>query len=170
MIHEILFWLLAVVGLMGGIGLITSRNPIYCVLYLIVNFFAIGGLFLTLGAEFLAIVQIIVYAGAIMVLFLFVIMLLNLSEEDMEPNDLTIGRTFSYVLGLGFLAELLYAFGGLRDVLPAYKGPFIGKVENIGSHLMTDYVFPFEMISVVLLAALLGAIIIAKKHGKKLDA
>jgi len=143
MIHEILFWILATVGLLGGIGLITSRNPIYCVLYLIVNFFAIGGLFLSLGNEFLAVVQIIVYAGAIMVLFLFVIMLLNLSEEDMEPNDLTVNRAFSYMLGL--------------------------KVEPIGRYLMTDYVFPFEMISVVLLVALLGAMAIAKKHGKKLN-
>ncbi|MFN8921693.1 MAG: NADH-quinone oxidoreductase subunit J, partial [Sphingobacteriia bacterium] len=136
---------------------------------LIVNFFAIGGLFLSLGNEFLAVVQIIVYAGAIMVLFLFVIMLLNLSEEDMEPNDLTVNRAFSYMLGLAFLAELLYAFGGLQAAMPEYKGPFVGKVEPIGRYLMTDYVFPFEMISVVLLVALLGAMAIAKKHGKKLN-
>ncbi|MBX3102268.1 MAG: NADH-quinone oxidoreductase subunit J [Bacteroidetes bacterium] len=164
MVNEILFWLLAAFALLGGIGLITSRSPIYCVLYAIVSFFCLAGLFLTLGAEFLAVIQIIVYAGAIMVLFLFVIMLLNLSEEDMEARDMTTGRAFAYILGLVFLAELLYAFGSFPELGIAYTGPFTGKVEPLGEQLLTQYLFPFEMISVVLLAALMGAMAIAKKH------
>jgi NADH-quinone oxidoreductase subunit J len=164
MVNEILFWLLATFALLGGIGLITSRSPIYCVLYSIVSFFCLAGLFLTLGAEFLAVIQIIVYAGAIMVLFLFVIMLLNLSEADMEQQEMTFSRGMAYVIGLVFLAEMLFAFGTFPELGIPYQGPFVGKVEPLGQLLLTKYVFPFEMISVILLAALMGAMAIAKKH------
>ncbi|MCS7085854.1 MAG: NADH-quinone oxidoreductase subunit J [Bacteroidia bacterium] len=164
--ETILFGVLAVGALIGGIGLITNRNPLYCVLYVILNFFCIGGLYLTLMAEFLAVIQIIVYAGAIMVLFLFVVMLLNLTEKEAEPITWDWRRLLAYVLGLGFLGEMLYAFSRILDFKPAPEKFDYGKAEAVGKLMMTGYVFPFEMISIVLLAAVIGAVAIAKKYKK----
>lgn len=165
-VETITFAILAVLALAGGFGLILSRNPVYALLYTLLSMFCVAGLFLTLHAEFLAAIQVIVYAGAIMVLFLFVINLLNLQVEDVEQvyyNWRTMG---AMLLGLGFLVELLLAFRGtgLLDKSRAGEVFSYGKVEPIGHVLMTGYVFPFEMISVILLVALMGALIIAKKH------
>jgi NADH-quinone oxidoreductase subunit J len=163
-LESILFWSLAVLSIASGIAVITNRNPMYSVLLLVINFFCIGGLYLTLNAEFIAVVQIIVYAGAIMVLFLFVIMLLNLgNEETLEPTyDAKKGLAF--LLGLAFLAEMLVAMKDFAALSSAKDTFDYGKVEKIGTQLMTQYVYPFEMISVILLAALIGALLIAKKH------
>lgn len=162
-IQSILFWLFAILGLAGAIGLIFNRNPMYAALSLVLNFFSIAGLYLTLNAEFLALIQIMVYAGAIMVLFLFVIMLLNLSDEAyLRRLDTRSGIAF--ILGLAFIAEMAYAlriFEGDKRV----QGEFaFGSPEAIGQQLMGGYVFPFEMISVILLVALIGAIAVAKNY------
>ncbi|MCS6905302.1 MAG: NADH-quinone oxidoreductase subunit J [Bacteroidia bacterium] len=167
MLHDIFFFVLSVLGIASGVGMLLNRNPVYCLLMLVVNFFCIGGLFLILHAEFLAAIQIIVYAGAIMVLFLFVIMLLNLEVEAREEHHWDLRRISGFVLGLIFLMELLYTFSDIQQFSSAEEqiANFkYGKVEPIGKALMTDYLFPFEMISVILLAALIGAIVIAKKH------
>lgn len=165
MFANVLFIVLAILGLAGGIGMILSRNAIYSVLFLILNFFCIGGLFLTLHSEFLAVIQIIVYAGAIMVLFLFVIMLLNLSSEQKWDQQYDWKRVLAFVLGLGFFAQMLYMFSVVKQFEGRIAENFpYGKVEAIGKDMMTTHLFPFEMISVILLAALMGAIIIAKKH------
>ena len=160
----IAFLVLAVIAIAGAVGLVASRNPVYSILLLVLNMFAIGGLYLTLQAEFLAVIQIIVYAGAIMVLFLFVVMLLNLNESSAEEFKYDWRRGAAFVLGLAFLAELLYAFTDADKLLGPSPAFSVGKVEPVGLQLMTTYLFPFEMISVILLAALLGAIVIAKKH------
>lgn len=158
------FWFFAILGIAGGIGLITQKNPVMAALSLILNFFSIAGLYLSLQAEFLAVIQILVYAGAIMVLFLFVIMLLNMQDEQNQQFDVMKGLAF--LLGLGFFGELLFVFNSFMG--KSVSGAFpLGKVEPIGMQMMTSYLFPFEMISVVLLAALIGAIIIAKKHSYK---
>lgn len=161
LLQTILFWTFSVLGVAGAIGLIYNRNAVYAALSLVLNFFSIAGLYLSLSAEFLAIIQIFVYAGAVMVLFLFVIMLLNLkSEQGAWKFDL--GRGAAFIVGLAFFAEI---FAVVKHFNKPVGGDFdYGKVENIGRALMTDYLFPFEMISVVLLAALVGAILIAKKH------
>ena len=164
-----MFWIMTALALLGAIGLISSRNPIYSVLWLIVNFFAIGGLFLTLRAEFLAIVQIIVYAGAILVLFLFVIMLLNLDQAEKEKLPFDWRRGASFILGLGFLAMMVYAFTGVQNLGTTGATDFHwGQAEPIGAILYSDYIFPFEMVSVVLLAALIGALVIAKAPERKI--
>lgn len=168
MLSTILFYVLSALGIAGGIGMVLHRSPIYSVLFLILNFFCIGGLFLTLQAEFHAVIQIIVYAGAIMVLFLFVIMLLNLSAEPKEDKPFDWKRGAAAIIGLAFAAELVFAFGFVNTEKFQQNhidAPFrYGKVEAIGQMLMTNYLFAFEMISVILLAALIGAVIIAKKH------
>lgn len=156
------FWIFAILGIAGALGLILNRNTVYAALCLILNFFSIAGLYLSLSAEFLTAIQILVYAGAIMVLFLFVIMLLNLEQEHgVLEIDVTWG--FAFILGIAFIAEMLVAFQGF--VKKPVNGAFdYGKVEPIGRSLMTNYLFPFEIISVVLLAALIGAIVVARKH------
>ncbi|TAE50388.1 MAG: NADH-quinone oxidoreductase subunit J [Bacteroidetes bacterium] len=165
MVEIILFWLFSILGIAGAVGLIFNRNPIYAALSLIINFFSIAGLYLSLRAEFLAVIQILVYAGAIMVLFLFVIMLLNLqTEEKAEKFDAK--RGIAFLFGLAFAAEMIYA---LRSFASEGQTPLAaqfdyGQVEPIGRSLMTSFLFPFEMISVVLLAALIGAIVVARKH------
>lgn len=181
MLETVLFWVFAALGIAGGIGLILNRNPIYSALSLILNFFSIAGLYLALSAEFLAAIQILVYAGAIMVLFLFVIMLLNLQEEKNVMN-FDARRGIAFILGIAFIAEMLYVFRTLRPFtneeaksietqgttladLNLVSGSFdMGSVEPIGEQLMTSYLFPFEMISVILLSALVGAIVVARKH------
>lgn len=164
-LETITFALLAILAIAGGFGLILSRNPVYALLYTLLTMFSLAALFLNLHAEFIAVIQVIVYAGAIMVLFLFVINLLNLQTEDVEPVQYTPRTYLAFLIGFGFLAELLYAFRGTERLIPRVNPTFsYGKVESIGQALMTAYVFPFEMISVILLVALIGAMIIAKKH------
>lgn len=163
-----LFWIFAILGIAGGMGLLFNRNPVYAALSLILNFFSIAGLYLSLQAEFIAIIQVLVYAGAIMVLFLFVIMLLNLSDEQ-GVTQFDVKRGLAFILGLGFLAEMLFVFRSFSDNAFADENGHLsdfdfGKAEPIGEQLMTNFLLPFEMISVVLLAALIGAIVIARKH------
>ncbi|MEM6634185.1 MAG: NADH-quinone oxidoreductase subunit J [Bacteroidota bacterium] len=167
-LQTILFWIFAVLGLAGGMGLLVNKNPVYAALSLILNFFSIAGLYLSLSAEFLAAIQILVYAGAIMVLFLFVIMLLNLQDES-GVLKFDAYRGLAFILGIAFIAEMLIAVQGVAfnaaNEPISISGPFeYGKVEPIGRALMTDYLFPFEIISVILIAALMGAIVIARKH------
>lgn len=161
-IQTILFWIFSLLGIAGAVGLLFNRNPVYAALSLILNFFSIAGLYLSLGAEFLAAIQILVYAGAIMVLFLFVIMLLNLKDET-GIMKFDARRGAALIIGLAFLAEMMFVFRSFFD--NSVTGDFsFGSVEPIGRQLMTNYLFPFEIISVILLAALIGAIVIARKH------
>jgi NADH-quinone oxidoreductase subunit J len=154
----------SLLGLSGGIGLILNRNPVHAALSLIVNFFSIAGLYLTLQAEFLAVIQILVYAGAIMVLFLFVIMLLNLNKEA-KDGGLSFSKVAAWVLGIAFLVEMFVVLkNAMGDDGGKFPGEFGGATaEAIGAEMMTHYIFPFEMISVVLIAALVGAIVVARK-------
>jgi NADH-quinone oxidoreductase subunit J len=163
-LQSLLFWLFSVLGLAGGIGLILNRNPVHAALSLILNFFSIAGLYLSLQAEFLAIIQILVYAGAIMVLFLFVIMLLNLEKENFGSH-FSPSRIAAWVLGLAFIGEMVVIVqGAMGETGGHFKEQFqYATVESIGQIMMTKYIFPFEMISVVLIAALVGAIVIAKR-------
>lgn len=161
-LSTILFWVFAILGIAGAVGLIFNRNPIYAALSLIVNFFSIAGLYLSLSAEFLAAIQILVYAGAIMVLFLFVIMLLNLRDEE-NVTRFDAKRGVAFLLGLGFIAEMIFVFKDFAS--KQVQGDFaFGQVEPVGEQLMTQFLFPFEIISVILLSALIGAIIVARKY------
>lgn len=162
-IQTVLFWFFSIVGIGSAIGLLMNRNPVYAALCLILNFFSIAGLYLSLNAEFLAIIQILVYAGAIMVLFLFVIMLLNLSHEE-GPRKFDMKRGLAFIIGLAFLGEMFYVLKGFAGD-DRVEGAFeYGGVKAIGQELMTNYIFPFEMISVILIAALIGAIAVASKY------
>ncbi len=164
-ITEILFALLTVTALFGALMVIVSRNPVYSVLWLILTFFAISGHYILLNAQFLAVVNIIVYAGAIMVLFLFVIMLMNLSKESQPSRNRWI--KFAGVVSGGCLMLVLVA--ALRDVeikdnIAMVGEGDIGLIKHLGKELFTTYVVPFEVSSILFLSAMVGAVVIGRKN------
>lgn len=164
-ITQILFWFLSVVALFSAMMVISSKNPVYSVLWLIVTFFAISGHYILLNAQFLAIVNIIVYAGAIMVLFLFVIMLMNLNKEG-EPRK---NRWLSMAGAVAGGCLLLVLVAALKDTDIKQQQAMVntggvGLIKNLGKELFTTYVVPFEISSILFLSAMIGAIVIGKKE------
>jgi NADH-quinone oxidoreductase subunit J len=164
-ITQILFWLLSVLALFSALMVVTSKNPIYSVLWLIITFFCISGHYILLNAQFLAIVNIIVYAGAIMVLFLFVIMLMNLNK-DQEPQKNKWLKLAGAVTSGCLLLVLVAALRNSEmknQVAEVGKGN-IGLIQNLGHALFNDYVVPFEISSILFLSAMVGAVVLGKKE------
>ena len=158
-----LFFLLSAVCVGAVLGMILSKNQAYSALYLVLAFVCLGGLFGLLGAPFMAVVQIIIYAGAIMVLFIFVIMMINLREGiSREKKKWTIA--LSVVLALVLLLELVLAAKG-ASLGQSPEGSVSPK--EIGQLLFTKYLYPFEITSVLIIAALVGAIVLVKKREKE---
>jgi NADH-quinone oxidoreductase subunit J len=164
-ITQILFWFLSVVALFSALMVITSKNPVYSVLWLIATFFAISGHYILLNAQFLAIVNIIVYAGAIMVLFLFVIMLMNLNKET-EPQKNRWLKIAGAIAGGSLLLVLVAALKDtdIRQQQALVNEGSIGLIKNLGKELFTTYVVPFEISSILFLSAMVGAVVIGKKE------
>jgi len=162
---EILFYALSAFAVVSAVMVLISKNPIHSVLWLIMVFFAISGHYILLNAQFLAIVNIIVYAGAIMVLFLFVIMLMNV-KKDTEPKQQNFVKFIGVIAG-GSLLTLLVAVAKqtsqLQDKTVLLKEGSIGLIHPLGKALFSDYVVPFEISSVLFLSAMVGAVIIGKK-------
>ena len=163
----ILFILFSAVAAVSGILMITRSNAIIAALFLILNFGSLSGLYLLLNAQFIAVAQVIVYAGAIMVLFLFVIMLLRPEKERLVSKIIGI-RTFSFAVVALVFIQLTYLIffshpGSLikQDVAASINS---GTVETIGRELYTNYVLPFEAAGFLLLAATIGAVVLAKKR------
>lgn len=160
-----IFWFLSVMALFSALMMVTSRNPVYSVLWLISTFFAISGHYILLNAQFLAVVNIIVYAGAIMVLFLFVIMLMNLNRET-EPQK---NRWLKLIGALAGGCLLLVMVAALKDAeLQSQQAMVgtgsIGLIKVLGKELFTRYVVPFEISSLLFLSAMVGAAVIGKKE------
>ena len=159
-IAEIVFFVVAVLAVVSALGVILHPHPVYSALFLVVALFQIAVLFILLDAQMVAFLQVIVYAGAIMVLFLFVIMLLNLQhmhEPATRPIQQFLGYTFSAAFLIGIVYYLIkYA---VFAVLPT--GPFQASSQQIGVALFEEYVFPFEMVSILLLAAIVGALLLS---------
>jgi NADH-quinone oxidoreductase subunit J len=161
--YEVIFWFLSVVAIGSALGVILSRNPVNSVLFLIITFFAISGHYVLMNAQFLAIVNIIVYAGAIMVLFLFVIMLMNLNA-DVEPQKGRLVQLAGIVSGGILFLVVLAALKTAQPQLVEQSPTDIGLIQNLGKVLFTSYVLPFEISSVLFLSAMIGAIVIGKKE------
>jgi NADH-quinone oxidoreductase subunit J len=155
------FTLIALVALGSALGLILKRNAIHGALFLVVNLGSIAALYLTLGAEFLAAAQVIVYAGAIMVLFVFAIMVLIPGKEETGPDPRRSWRLLALPTG-AVLLVLLAAYVVRSPAVPSGP-PTSGGVEAIGRLLFTDYLFPFELTSVLLLAAMVGVLLLARR-------
>lgn len=164
-IVQILFWFLTVLALVSALMVLLSKNPVFSVLWLIAVFFAISGHYILLNAQFLAIVNMIVYAGAIMVLFLFVIMLMNLNKET-EPQKNIWMKIAGAVSGgclLMVLISLVKQANEMTGKTALMKDGDIGLIGNLGKALFSDFVVPFEISSVLFLSAMVGAVVIGKK-------
>ena len=168
----LLFYAFAAVTVIGAMLVVSQKNPVYSVLSLILSFFGLAGLYVLLEAPFLAVVQIIVYAGAIMVLFLFVVMVLNVPREDAaewdrahplyRPMAVRVGGALAVLLALEFAWALSRTAGlsaGVGDEKPA-----VSSVAELGRVLFTDYMFAFEVTSILIIAAMVGAVVIARKR------
>jgi NADH-quinone oxidoreductase subunit J len=169
MIDTLFFYAFALMTLGGAILTITRRNAVHCAMWLIVSLLGVAGLFLLQHAEFLFAVQIILYIGGIMVLFLFVIMLVNL---DLAAHQRQFNRQWTLALAAASLvaAELLYLLkaGSSAFALPAATGPRgPGNTEEIATVLFYEYLLPFEIASVLLLVAIVGSVVMAQVHKKR---
>ncbi|MCW5934541.1 MAG: NADH-quinone oxidoreductase subunit J [Fimbriimonadia bacterium] len=162
--ERIFFFLLAAIIIMASITVVASKNPVRSALALVVNFFALAMLYITLHAHFLGAVQIIVYAGAIMVLFLFVIMLLNLGSPDAMQETTEIKRPIAWVIGLSILGLMMTQVFMVASVVPTEAPEWIGTTENVGNALFSKWAFPFEITSILLLVAVIGSILLAKRR------
>ncbi len=170
--EQIIFWVSAIVAVVAALRVVLLRNPIVSVLHLIVTLAALAVIFLQLSAEFIAALQIIIYAGAIMVLFLFIVMMLNLRRDEFGEDKLPGVR---FLGGLAFAAMLIQfvimftgGSGGARaSVIP--QG--FGGIQAVGRELFGDYLLPFELTSILLLAAVIAAVVVGKtrKRSKQAD-
>ena len=168
--EAVLFYALAAVTLISGVFVVFLRRPVHNVLFMILTMIGLACLFILLHAEFLAMVQIIVYAGAIMVLFLFVIMLLNLDEFVMPPEKRRVRYGAGIVLAMMFVVFLIPASRGIVStagpVCATAAASGLTNTEIIAQELFTTYLLPFEIASVLLLAAIVGTVIIGKKSAR----
>lgn len=167
---DVIFYILGGLTIGTALMVVLSKHPVRSVLYLVLTFFLISANYVLMNAQFIAIVNIIVYAGAIMVLFLFVLMLLNLNKEN-EPKHSPLMTIGAAVAGGGLFLVLVAA---MRDALLATpvideNSPKVGLVENLGQVLFTKYVLPFEVSSILFLAAMVGAVLLAKREKQTID-
>ena len=164
----VLFYAFAAIAVITTLLVVVQSNPVYSVLLLIGSFIGLGGLYVLLDAPFVAVIQIIVYAGAIMVLFLFVVMLLNAPREQtvqarlMESGGM---RVLGGLLAAAFAAELAWALSRSRALAEAPRGDAVSfPVSQIGQRLFQEYAFAFEATSILILVAMIGAITLASRH------
>jgi len=170
--EAIAFYVFAAIAVAASLLVIAQRNPMHSVLLLIGSFGALSGLYVLLDAPFVAVIQIIVYAGAIMVLFLFVVMLLNAPREDtdfdekvhplLRPGPLRVGAA----LAVALLVELVWAVNRNGGETGAFPSGAVSSVAAIGRTLFTDYAFAFEVTSILILVAMLGAVVLARSDDR----
>jgi NADH-quinone oxidoreductase subunit J len=161
-----LFWIFALLTLIFGAAVVINRNPVASALSLVVSFLGLAALFMSLNAYFIGIIQVLVYAGAVMVLFLFIIMLLNLRAEE--------GRRINWLAGAGGLAVGLILLGQIFSVVGHFKiaqqtfpplaGPAIDDVRNVGALLFRNYNVPFQIVGVLVLVATIGVVLLSKRE------
>ena len=167
--QAIAFYTLAAFILGFGVLVISTKNTVHSVLFLVMNFLFVAALYILLGAQFLAVIQILVYAGGIVVLYLFVVMLVNLKrppEAHQDPRRMT---NLGFAIAAGVLAEIgaIASLGSARPIAPTAVSaavPVAGNTEQVGWLLYTSYLIPFEIASMLLLVAMIGAIVLAKRE------
>jgi NADH-quinone oxidoreductase subunit J len=165
-LEQIVFWVFALIAVGFGLVVITHRNPVVSALSLVVSLFAIAVMYVLLEAPFIAALQVIVYAGAIMVLFLFVIMLLNLQQQE-EENTRPIQQFLGYAGAAAFaLTVAFYAAKAAMLMIPPTDG-FMSDARALGTRLFEAYIFPFEMVSILLLSAIVGALVLSQRQTPK---
>jgi NADH-quinone oxidoreductase subunit J len=161
--QALMFYIFAVLSVAGAVVMVSRKNPLSGAFALVVSLVALAGLFAMLSAEFIFILQILVYAGAIMVLVIFTIMLLNLDEKEL--HEARVGKLQVFIL-LAVCAVCVVGFVNVFSHIPAVVtavGPDFGSIEGVGREMLGDYLYPFEVISLVLLVAIVGVVLLAKK-------
>lgn len=161
--EQILFFFVSFCAVASAVYFVFAKNPLYAILSLIVTMFSIAGLYILLNAQFLGIVQVIVYAGAIMVLFLYILMMLNLNKEDEGRKQGLLKFTGVFAAGI-LLIGILGAFKGMKFTnVGTGVDSSVGLTKNLGRLLFNEYVLPFELASILILAGIVGAVLIGKK-------
>lgn len=166
----VFFYFVATVTLAGAVGVVAAPSPIYSILSLIAAFLGLAGLYLSLNAEFIAAIQVIIYAGAIMVLFLFVVMLLDLGRDERMPLRLPLQKLFGLIAGLGILATFLNTIEsgsiltGAKGIYTAERVSQIGNTQVVGRLLFTEYLLPFQAMGVLLFVGVIGAVVLAGRR------
>lgn len=166
---EFIFFILFAIGAcVGSLGVLIAKNPVNSAVSLVMAFFFLAGTYILLNAEFMAIIQVLVYAGAIMVLFVFVLMLLNLRDDELGDARIGSHQMVASLFGVAILVVLIQtstAFVGSRSQIYANTVPSgFGGVESVGDLMLTRYVLPFEMAAVLLLVGIVSAVVVAKKR------
>jgi NADH-quinone oxidoreductase subunit J len=164
-VSPLIFYFLSFLAVLSALMVVFSKNPVHSVLYLIITFFAIAGHYILLNAQFLAAVHVIVYAGAIMVLFLYVIMMLNLNA-DVEPQKSKLSKFAAVISGGILMIVMVAASRNVSDAVVSTGQSDIGLVKNLGNTLFTDFALPFEVSSILFLSAMVGAVMLGKKEIK----
>lgn len=163
----IVFYVFAALSIFAAVRVVTARNPVHAVLFLVLAFFNVAGIWLLLQAEFLAIALVMVYVGAVMVLFLFVVMMLDINIERVRRgfwNYLPLGLTIGLILVAEMAMVLSGKYFGL-DALPGHvMAPDYSNTKELGRLLFTDYVYPFELASVILLVGIIAAVMLTLRH------
>jgi NADH-quinone oxidoreductase subunit J len=167
-IETVLFSILGVMAVGSALMVITRKSPISASMFLVMHFMTLGGLYLLLQAQFMAVIQVLVYAGAIMVLVVFVIMLLNLGKEERLTDKVRSRESLGVVLAMALGGALIFAITHTihPETAAAQTSQSFsnGTIQQVGQALFTTYVFPFEMVSLVLLAAAVGAVVLTKRN------
>ena len=165
-----IFYVFATLSVLSALGVLFLRSPIHCALSLVGTFFCLGAIYVMLNAEFVAVIQVLVYAGAIMVLFLFVLMLLSSKDNEKYANKWSIGKLLAGLLSLGIFVQIASLFTA-EELQLGPKGAYtieileeVGSIVLIGRLLFTDYILSFEIIAILLLIAVIGAVVIAKRR------
>lgn len=162
-----LFWIFALCTVAGAAVVIGARNPINSAMALVATFFFLAGIYVLLWAHTIAVLQVLVYAGAIMVLFLFVIMLLSLSDTGLSGGGVTVSRLFGAAASAAILVLLVMAIAGTGVTDPPMmlsQSTSFGTLKHIGEIIYTTYLLPFEAVSLLLLVAIVGAVVVAKSR------
>src|SRR4051812_42552114 len=165
--EQVIFWLLSAMTVFFAIFTITRRNPVTAVMSLVGTFFSLAAIYATLSAHFLAILQVLVYAGAIMVLFIFVVMILN--REEVSPISLGVTNLVGVLAGVYLFYKFCRVVGFGLPVAGHVPDTF-GTVGSIGELLFRDFLWPFESISLLLLVAIVGGVVVSRSHQKEVDA
>jgi NADH-quinone oxidoreductase subunit J len=166
--ETLIFIILAVIATGSAVSILVQRHPIYSALSLILTFIALAGIYIQMHAEFIAVMQIVIYTGAIMVLFVFVIMLLNVREGSVTTPSLRLIKYFGLPLSILLMVQIslivFKAYSGYEISLSPSAPNLAGNTAAIGKELYTRYLLPFEVTSILLLVAIIGAIVMAKKE------
>ena len=163
---NVIFYILAAITLASAVMVVTRKNPVTAIVFLVVAMCSIAGLYVQLGSVFIGILQIIIYAGAIIVLFLFVVMMLNLKQDEFGFDSRVFQRFFAIILGLVLIIQLVVVAIKFPNKPGQPIDTSIGSIPGVSKKLFYDYLYPFEIIGILLLAAIIGAVVIARRKGE----